>query len=392
MIYLAGVSITFFLTVLLTGKRNKTHADIILAFWLFFIGLHLFQYYLFITKQIFLYPSLLGISLPFPLLHGPFLFLYISALTQQTPKNKIFLALHFVPAVIFYFLLTPYLFSSSHYKISVFKNEGAGYEWYMVPLVISIYLSGIGYVIASLVILRKYKKRIVNEFSNTEKISLNWLRYLIYSIAVIWIFVLAGNDQTVFGSAVVFVGVLGYFGIKQMGIFTNTIAGIKQSNSVLPTEEEKKTDILLGVQPEAENSDSKEEVSTPPKPKYEKSGLTDMQAAAIHSSLMKSITCEKVFTDPELALGTLARKLNVHPNHLSQVINTYELKNFYDFINFHRIEEFKRIVTITENRNYTLVSLAYDCGFNSKASFNRNFKKVTGLAPSEFLQQIAMPV
>ena len=106
-----------------------------------------------------------------------------------------------------------------------------------------------------------------------------------------------------------------------------------------------------------------------------------MQAAAIHSSLMKSITYEKVFTDPELALGTLARKLNVHPNHLSQVINTYELKNFYDFINFHRIEEFKRIVTMTENRNYTLVSLAYDCGFNSKASFNRNFKKVTGLAP-----------
>ena len=392
MIYLAGVSITFFLTVLLTGKRNKTHADIILAFWLFVMGLHLFQYYLFITKPIFLYPSLLGISLPFPLLHGPFLFLYISALTQQTPKNKIFCALHFVPAVIFYLLLMPFLFSSRQHKISVFKNEGAGYEWYMVPLVISIYLSGVSYVIASLVILRKYKRRIVNEFSNTEKISLNWLRYLIYSIAVIWIFVLVGNDQTVFGSAVVFVSVLGYFGIKQMGIFTNTIAGIKQNNSVLPTEEEKKTDILLEVQPEAENSDSKEEVSIPPKPKYEKSGLTDMQAAAIHSSLMKSITCEKVFTDPELALGTLARKLNVHPNHLSQVINTYEQKNFYDFINFHRVEEFKRIVTITENRNYTLVSLAYDCGFNSKASFNRNFKRVTGLAPSEFLQQIAIPV
>ena len=392
MIYLAGVSITFFLTVLLTGKRNKTHADIILAFWLFFMALHLFQYYLFITKQIFLYPSLLGISLPFPLLHGPFLFLYISALTQQTPKNKIFCALHFVPAVIFYLLLMPFLFSSRQHKISVFKNEGAGYEWYMVPLVISIYLSGVSYVIASLVILRKYKKRIVNEFSNTEKISLNWLRYLIYSIAVIWIFVLAGNDQTVFGSAVVFVGVLGYFGIKQMGIFTNTIAGIKQNNSVLPTGEEKKTEILLEVQPEAENSNSKEEISIPLKPKYEKSGLTEMQAASMHSTLMKSITCEKVFTDPELALGTLARKLNVHPNHLSQVINTYEQKNFYDFINFHRVEEFKRIVTITENRNYTLVSLAYDCGFNSKASFNRNFKRVTGLAPSEFLQQIAIPV
>jgi AraC-like DNA-binding protein len=392
MIYLAGVSITFFLTVLLTGKRNKTLADIILAFWLFFIGFHLFEYYLFITKEIFLYPSLLGVGLPLPLLHGPFLFLYILALTQQTPKKKIFQALHFVPAVIFYLLLMPFLFSSRQHKVSVFHNKGAGYEWYMLPLFIVICLSGVGYVIASLVILRKYKKRIVNEFSNTEKISLNWLRYLIYSIAVIWIFVLAGNDRLIFGSAVLFVGVLGYFGIKQMGIFTNTIAEIKQNNPVLETEEEKKTTIQIEVRPKAENTKLIEELGITLKPKYEKSGLTDVQAAAIYESLIKSITNEKVFTDPELTLGALASKLIVHSNHLSQVINTYEQKNFYDFINFHRIEEFKRIVALAENRNYTLVSLAYDCGFNSKASFNRNFKKVTGLSPSEFLQQIDTPV
>lgn len=374
MIYLAGVSITFFLTVLLAGKRNKTQADIILAFWLFFIGLHLFHYYLFISKQIFLYPSLLGTGLPLPLLHGPFLFLYISALTQ-TQKNKIPRAVHFAPAVIFYLLLMSYLFSSRQHKIWVFQNEGAGYEWYMTPLVIAISLSGVSYVIASLLLLRKYKKRIVNEFSNTEKISLNWLRYLIYSIAVIWIFVLAGTDHLVFGSAVLFVIFLGYFGIKQPGIFTNTLSGTKQNNSVLPAAEEKETPI---------------ESNLHTKPKYEKSGLTEEQAAAIYSSLVKSITHEKLFTDPELTLGVLARKLNVHPNHLSQVINSYEQKNFYDFINFHRIEEFKRIAAITENKNYTLVSLAYDCGFNSKASFNRNFKKVTGLAPSEFLKQTSI--
>lgn len=375
MIYLAGVSITFFLTVLLTGKRNKTQADIILAFWLFIIGLHLFQYYLLITKQIFLYPSLLGVGLPFPLLHGPFLFLYISALTQQTPINKTSLALHFIPVVVFYLLLIPFLSSSSQHKISVFNNEGKGYEWYMVPLIIAIYLSGVSYVIASLVRLRGYKKRIVNEFSNTEKISLNWLRYLIYSIALIWIFVIAGTDQMVFGSTVLFVCVLGYFGVKQMGIFTSATSGVKQ--------EEKEASIQI-------EAPSEEETTAPLKPKYEKSGLTEAQAATIYGNLMKSISNEKVFTDPELTLGILARKLDVHSNHLSQVINTYEQKNFYDFINFHRIEEFKRIVAMSESRNYTLVSLAYDCGFNSKASFNRNFKKVTGVAPSEFIQQTAM--
>jgi AraC-like DNA-binding protein len=177
-----------------------------------------------------------------------------------------------------------------------------------------------------------------------------------------------------------------------MGIFTNTIAEIKQNNPVLETEEEKKTTIQIEVRPKAENTKLIEELGITLKPKYEKSGLTDVQAAAIYESLIKSITNEKVFTDPELTLGALASKLIVHSNHLSQVINTYEQKNFYDFINFHRIEEFKRIVALAENRNYTLVSLAYDCGFNSKASFNRNFKKVTGLSPSEFLQQIDTPV
>ena len=98
------------------------------------------------------------------------------------------------------------------------------------------------------------------------------------------------------------------------------------------------------------------------------------------------MTEKKIYTEPELTLNSLAKLLEVHPNHLSQVINSIEGKNFYDFINFYRIEEFKRLVIRPESKNYTLLSLAYECGFNSKTSFNRNFKKSTGLSPSEFLQ------
>ncbi|MBJ7428273.1 MAG: AraC family transcriptional regulator [Bacteroidia bacterium] len=96
---------------------------------------------------------------------------------------------------------------------------------------------------------------------------------------------------------------------------------------------------------------------------------------------------EKLFINPELTLNDLAAALNVLPNHLSQVINSKENKNFYDYINQLRVEEFIRLIALSENQKFTLLSLAYECGFNSKTSFNRNFKKVTDLTPSEYIKQ-----
>jgi len=80
--------------------------------------------------------------------------------------------------------------------------------------------------------------------------------------------------------------------------------------------------------------------------------------------------------------------LTVHPNNLSQVINSLENKNFNDFINEQRVEEFIKCVSDPGSRQFTLLALAFDCGFSSKASFNRNFKKYTSLSPSEYLKQV----
>jgi AraC-like DNA-binding protein len=78
----------------------------------------------------------------------------------------------------------------------------------------------------------------------------------------------------------------------------------------------------------------------------------------------------------------------VHPNILSQVINTFERKSFYDYINGQRIEEFKKVIATPDSRQFTLLALAFECGFNSKTAFNRNFRKSTGLSPSEYLRQV----
>ncbi len=386
MFYLAGVSISFFLAVLMTGKKEKSVADIILALWLCFIGIHLFFYYFIITKQILDYPSLLAINIPFPLLHGPFLFLYISALTQPKPVSIFSRLLHFIPFVFFVVPIIPFFILPVAEKKEIFANNGNGYEWYIGATSMAFTLSGFAYIIASLFKLRRYKKLIENEFSNTELINLNWLRYLIFGIAIIWLFVFAENDTLIFGAAVFFVSLLGYFGIRQMGIFTDHRSGkeVMVSNQGNPVSESADLQTLQ-IDESTTEEDVEEAGSIRSKTKYERSGLSPEQAEIIFFNLVNFLTTEKTFTEPEITLGSLAQNLNIHPNHLSQVINTYEEKSFYDFINFKRIEEFKRIAVLPENQQYTLLSLAYDCGFNSKTSFNRNFKKFTGQSPSEYL-------
>lgn len=106
----------------------------------------------------------------------------------------------------------------------------------------------------------------------------------------------------------------------------------------------------------------------------------------IHAFMLKA----RPYTNPRLSLNELAGKLKLPPHTLSKAINDGFEKNFFDFINTYRIEEFKSRVEDPKNRHFTLLALAYDVGFNSKTAFNRSFKKITGVTPSEYFQGIQM--
>ena len=194
MFYLIGIVVTFFLATILITKKGKTEADQILAIWLVTIGIHLAFFYLFITSKNHLFPYLLGLDLPFPLLHGPLLYLYTEAVTNQVATKR-FRILHFVPFFLVYLLFLPFIMSPAEHKIFVYKNSGIGYETPMGILFFAIVISGIVYVALSLRLLARHKRIIKNQFSYAEKINLAWLRYLIYGIAAIWIVVIFGDDM-----------------------------------------------------------------------------------------------------------------------------------------------------------------------------------------------------
>lgn len=368
MIYVIGIVITFFLSFILLTKKGKSIADKMLFVWLCVMLSHLTLFAIISSREYLRFPYLLGLEIPLPLLHGPFLFLYTKSLTNgwKTARKKLF---HFIPYTIAFISIIPFLLLSPEDKIIVYQNEGEAYSTITSIIFLGIILSGIIYSILSLRSLIKHKREIKDNYSYTEKINLQWLFKLVIGLSCIWIIVFFADDEIIFSSVVLFVLFIGYYGIKQVGIFTNRPPAV---NSL----------VLESAGP-SEPSDIPSENS-----KYEKSSLTDNQLEAIHGELVQLMKQKKLYCTPELNLTMVSQQLDVHPNTLSQVINRVGQKNFFDYINTLRVAEFKEKVTKPENQKYTLLSLAYECGFNSKTSFNRNFKNITGKSPTEYLKEI----
>lgn len=365
---LPGIVISWFLSAVLATKKGKAAPDYLLALWLFSIGYILFGYYLFITEAYLTYPTLVLLGMPLPLTQGPFLYLYTKYQTRKAPFRKSGL-LHFLPVLLsLLFLFGGFFFLPFEQKVEAFRQAGKGYEIQAFINLAGIYISGLVYIPLTLWKLVRYRKNLKNEFSNTERIQFNWLLYLVIGIGLIWIPVwFIREEPFVYGSASVFVILLGFFGIRQAGVLGHAPPGAS-APQYIPEEPE-------------------EPAGPAAASKYQKSSLTGDMAAGIYERLVQLMQDEKPYLNPELTLGELAGLLGIHPNHLSQVVNAMAKKNFYDFVNGWRIEEFLRIAEKPESKQFTLLALAFDCGFNSKASFNRNFRNYTGHAPTEYLSR-----
>jgi len=365
---ITGIILSAFYSFVLFSKNSKTTSDYLLAFWFFFSAIPLLSYYLVFSQQHFIYPSLTAIGLALPVASGPLLFLYTKYQTKPIIFNKTDL-LHFIPVVLISLLFIDFYFLPFETRSAILKNGGNEYELQGLIKLAAIYLSGLVYIPWTLFKLLKYKKDLNNQFSNTERINFNWLLYQIIGMAIVWIIVLfIQDDRFIFGSVAIFIIWMSYFGSKQVNVFAKNAIN---SNSKL-------TKIAKPEFNEVDNTNNK----------YLNSGLDESKVSEIYKNLLLTLDLEKPYTNPELTLQDLATSLSIHSNHLSQVINSKTNKNFYDLINEKRIDDFLTKVTLPQNKQYTLVALAYDSGFNSKASFNRNFKKFTGKSPSDYLKSL----
>jgi len=222
------------------------------------------------------------------------------------------------------------------------------------------------YFYQSLRIYKEYRIWTETQFSDTETISFVWLRNFIYLIIAGEVF------KWAWGLADKLLGDLPFEQDWWWHLFTVLIicyVGIKGYAQHHPLHLVYSSKNKLG-----------EEILTKTATSEPKENNFEEIKAKIESSMLQ----EKLYLEPELSLSDLAQKLKTNTSVLSAAINSNYGKNFNDFVNEYRVKEFKKQIKLPKNQNFTILAVAFECGFNSKATFNRAFKKFTGQSPSRF--------
>jgi AraC-like DNA-binding protein len=124
------------------------------------------------------------------------------------------------------------------------------------------------------------------------------------------------------------------------------------------------------------------------RPSQEDTVIDEKELSGLQEKLKLLMTKDKAFLNPDLNLELLSCYLGISEKQCSYMLNKGMEMNFNQYVNNFRIEAFKERIKEGQNKTYTLTSIAYECGFNSKSTFNRVFKSTCGVTPSEFVKII----
>lgn len=310
---------------------------------------------------------------PMTLAFGPLIYFYLLSVINknfQISRNFIW---HFIPFLT-YVSYRIFIFIYDSFQIGFHETQNgvlmSNLEIRIINPLIFIVSSFhfIIYLAFTFQLYYFYRRKIIDYYSNAYQLELNWIRnfLIVYSFLFVYSIFQDVVDSLIFELHwtqkwwyhFLSSGAILYFGIK--GYFTKT---------------HKFLDLNFSITPGIPNNEFKsKEVISEEKEK-----------------LVKFMDTEAPYLNPELNLSVLSNMLKMNKTQLSEIINSGFKVNFNDFINQYRVNLFIESLKSGKHKELSLVGMAYNCGFNSKATFNRVFKKLTGKSPSDYAKMVTSP-
>lgn len=350
--------------ILLFHKKGNASANKILSILIFCFS----YYFLFIaaywSNYLVKYPHMLGTLRILNYSWGPLFYLYVSAVINKNKKFRLKQILHFIPTVVSITLTFSVFLLDTDTKVEIIKKMLTGeYTGANINNILPSVLFNFHILLYSFLSIKKiteYSKSINGNKNTLMYINYKWLLKLSFGFVgffISWfiyeILMYAGVNYHIEVDYIIT-----FFGV--VVVYTIVIYSMKQP------------EIFSGI------SIIKNEA------KYEKTNIPFEEAQNYINTINDLMKKENLYLNPDFNLRTLAVRLDISTHKLSQILNEHLKVNFADFINNYRIEEAKLRLTNPEYSNLTILSIAYDVGFNNKVSFNKTFKKITGITPSEY--------
>ncbi len=344
---------------LFTHKKGNRTNNALLGIILLLFSLNMGDFTLRVSGYQFPWTILHLIDDAFFFLYGPLFYFYTIRLAQHEVKWRKQYLLHFILFGLFVLFFGWQFFLSSELDDpGIFEQVISGQvPWWIFLISSTIYLHIFVYLWMSWKLLVRYRRTVREQFSNLSKINLDWLEFLVRAFAVITAVALLHNLMPMAQNLTIYYGSILALLLFSL-LFVNRIL-VKALNQ---------PEIFSRVEEET---------------RYATSQLQDHEIDAYQMQLVHQMESEKQYLNPDLTLKDLASQLDISARYLSQIINQRFDKNFFDFVNGYRCEEVKAILS-REDDKFTIIEAMYQAGFNSKSSFNKEFKKLTGETPSTF--------
>ncbi|MFI5159867.1 MAG: ABC transporter permease [Sphingobacteriales bacterium] len=283
-----------------------------------------------------------SLPLQFSLAFGPLLYFYVLKLTQPERKIGWKDLLHFSPVLLQRVILLSAIKLDLIFQLTAF-----------ISVAVYVYLSHI--------LIRRFYRQIEFVHGDRYRYEFRWLHHLLTFFGLIWFLWIPSSALAHFHyhdqlGTITYYPL--YLALAALTIWIAAIAYLRPEESV------------------AANAPSVVKPSTPVELKQKGAWLKNM------------VRQNRYYEDPELNLRSLAEKVDLHPNELSRIINTSLKKSFNDFINEYRVVEVTWKMNDPAYDHLTLQGIAFESGFNSKTTFHRIFKEMTGKSPAEYKNEL----